>query len=543
MPDERSPQHKVVLTQPIYLSVHEVSQKDYEAVMGVNPSHFRATGLGKEAVVGLNTATHPVELVSWSDAAEFCTKLSQQEKLKPFYVRVGETVTPLDGTGYGLPTEAEWEFACRAGTTTKCWIGDQDEDLTPAGWFYGNSGGRTHAAGELKGNPFGLYDIHGNVWEWVQDTWEPIYYGEFQVKPALDPKGPSSAGSYRVLRGGEWSHGPARGRAAGRHAGDPTYRGSSVGFRVSLTIDAVKAALASKPVPAKAPFDAKQARAHQEAWARHLGTTVETTNSVGAKMILIPPGEFLMGAPDDDDDAQSQEKPQHKVRLTKPFHIGATEVTVGQFRKFVEATKYVTQAESDGLGAFAVDPKERRAQLIWNKSGPEVTDEHPVRFVSWEDARQFCEWLGRTESLTYRLPTDAEWEYACRAGTTTRYSFGNSFDEAQVNASKTSRAPPLMPSGRFPANPFGLFDMHGNVNEICWDGGREFSQDESVDPVGSLDARQPAVVRGGAISSYPARLRSSQRYINDSRVFPEVNFATTVKGFRVVAVEGKAKGL
>ena len=140
-----------------------------------------------------------------------------------------------------------------------------------------------------------------------------------------------------------------------------------------------------------------------------------------------------------------------------------------------------------------------------------------------------------------RLPTDAEWEYACRAGTTTRYSFGNSFDEAQVNATKTSRSPPLMPPGRFPANPFGLFDMHGNVNEMCWDGGREFSPDESVDPVGSLDARQPAVVRGGAISSYPARLRSSQRYINDSRVFPEVNFATTVKGFRVVAVEGEAQ--
>ncbi len=107
---------------------------------------------------------------------------------------------------------------------------------------------------------------------------------------------------------------------------------------------------ADAPNPAIAPFDIAQAKKHQEAWAAHLGMSVETTNSVGAKMILIPPGEFLMGAPDSDTDASPHEKPQHLVRLTKPFAIGATEVNNHQFRQFVEATGYVTQAESDNQG-------------------------------------------------------------------------------------------------------------------------------------------------------------------------------------------------
>ena len=111
-----APQHKVILTQPIYLGVNEVTQAEYEKVMGVNPFHFAPMGEGKDAVAGLDTGSHPVEMVSWIDAAEFCAKLSKQEELKPFYFRAGETITPLDGTGYRLPTEAEWEYACRAGT-------------------------------------------------------------------------------------------------------------------------------------------------------------------------------------------------------------------------------------------------------------------------------------------------------------------------------------------------------------------------------------------------------------------------------------------
>ena len=242
-----APQHNVIHTQPIYLGIHEVTQGHYEQMMGKNPSHFAAVGAGKDAVTGLDTTSHPVEKMSWNDAAEFCAKLSQQEKLKPFHFLANETVTPLEGTGYHLPTEAQWEFACRAGTTTRYWIGDKDEALTRAGWFNVNSGGRTHAVGELMANPFGLYDTHGNVWEWVQDWWEPTYYGQFAGHPSLDPNGPSNAGSRPVIRGGAWDHYASSCRASYRSAGATSDRYYSFGFRLALTLDAVKAAIAKTP--------------------------------------------------------------------------------------------------------------------------------------------------------------------------------------------------------------------------------------------------------------------------------------------------------
>jgi formylglycine-generating enzyme required for sulfatase activity len=237
-----APQHKVILTQPIYLGVKEVTQAEYEKVMGVNPSLFAPTGMGKEAVAGLETAEHPVEMVSWNDAAEFCAKLSKQEKFKQFHFRAGETITPLDGAGYRLPSEAEWEFACRAGTTTKYWIGDQDEDLVRAVWFR-NSGGRTHAAGELKTNPFGLYDIHGNVWEWVQDGWDAAYYGQFQDKPAINPNGTFSASPQRMIRGGGWIAVASQCRSSVRFDYGAQDRYYCLGFRPVLTVDSVRQTL------------------------------------------------------------------------------------------------------------------------------------------------------------------------------------------------------------------------------------------------------------------------------------------------------------
>ncbi len=173
-----APEHKVILTQPFYLGISQVTQAEYEKVMGINPSHYSANGLGKDTVVGLDTGNHPVDSVDWNAASEFCAKLSTLEKLKPFYFRTSDITTSLEGTGYRLPSEAEWEFACRAGSATKYWIGDKDEDLMRAGWFGGISGGRTHAVGELTANPFGVHDMHGNVWQWVQDKWDAAFYGQ-----------------------------------------------------------------------------------------------------------------------------------------------------------------------------------------------------------------------------------------------------------------------------------------------------------------------------------------------------------------------------
>ncbi len=242
-----APQHTVILTRPIYLGAHEVTQADYEKVLERNPSSYSATGVEKkrsEMVVGMDTANHSVEGVKWNDAAEFCAKLSQLENFKPFYFSTSETVTSLEGTGYRLPTEAEWEFACRAGTVTKYWIGNRDEDLTQTDWFGMNSGDRPHAVGQLKGNPFGLYDVHGNVWEWVQDWWEPRYYSQFQDAPAFNPNGPSLTGSQRAIRGGLFSVDAHGCRSSFRLALPPKHARGYLGFRVSLMVDAVKAAIA-----------------------------------------------------------------------------------------------------------------------------------------------------------------------------------------------------------------------------------------------------------------------------------------------------------
>ena len=248
--ESEGPQHKVVLTQPFYIGVHEVTQAQYEQLMGKNPSLFAAQEPGDKS--GL--ANRPVENVSWNDAAEFCVKICEREKLRPFYFRSGETVTPLAGNGYRLPTDAEWEFACRAGTTTKFWTGEDEEDLLQVCWRDVNSGGRTHDVGKLKANPFGIHDILGNLCEWVQDWWEPNYYEQFQAAPAIDPVGPLSSSYHRrVLRGGAWVNRACFLRSSGRGANDPIVVNNLIGFRVVLPVAAVKTAASSAKTPTQKP--------------------------------------------------------------------------------------------------------------------------------------------------------------------------------------------------------------------------------------------------------------------------------------------------
>ena len=192
--DDEKPQHKVEIGSPFYLGVTPVTQAQFEAVMGKNPSHFQ--GLPE----------NPVESVSWFEALKFCNKLSRKNGLSPYYViRGSKPIEVVGGEGYRLPTEAEWEYACRAGTESRYGFGDDVKQLGSYAWYSSNSEGRTWPVGRKRPNAFGLYDMHGNVWEWCWDGYEEGYY---RHSPDVDPLGDEEA-DYRVTRGGSWNDVPA----------------------------------------------------------------------------------------------------------------------------------------------------------------------------------------------------------------------------------------------------------------------------------------------------------------------------------------------
>jgi formylglycine-generating enzyme required for sulfatase activity len=171
-----------------------------------------------------------VDQVSWFDVVDFCNKLSEKESLKPYYLRVGNEVGVLGGNGYRMPTEAEREWACRAGTTTRWWFGEDETELPQHGWTELNAGGHTHPVGKLTANPFGLYDLHGNVWDWCWD-----WHGDWPAGFSADPTGPS-AGTVRVLRGGAYAFPPSYSRSALRNRYEPYLPTRYYGFRIARTV-------------------------------------------------------------------------------------------------------------------------------------------------------------------------------------------------------------------------------------------------------------------------------------------------------------------
>ena len=184
-------------------------------------------------------------MVDWNDAAWFCVQLSQRETLSPTYdVVEGVPATPKAGNGYRLPTEAEWELACRAGSTTRNWFGDRDEDIEAAAWYLSNSDDRPHAVGGLHSNPWGLFDVNGNVWEWVQDGFDPDNYARFTERTAIDP---AAVGGQRMIRGGDWKSSKTFFYSAFRGRLAPWVPKSDVGFRVTLSVEAVQRALPGQP--------------------------------------------------------------------------------------------------------------------------------------------------------------------------------------------------------------------------------------------------------------------------------------------------------
>jgi formylglycine-generating enzyme required for sulfatase activity len=201
---DEGPQHRVRITKGFYMGVTEVTQRQWKAVMGSEPSSFR-----------LNDDNLPVDSISWTDAVRFCWELSDKE-----------------GKTYRLPTEAEWEYACRAGTTTRFYFGDNYSMLSDYGWSGENGGWKTHPVGQKKPNAFGLYDMHGNVWEWCSDWHQSDYYTG-RPNPDVNPTGPVSS-LHRVCRGGSWHFNQRSCRSAIRLRDSPNERCYDGGFRVVL---------------------------------------------------------------------------------------------------------------------------------------------------------------------------------------------------------------------------------------------------------------------------------------------------------------------
>jgi len=313
---------------------------------------------------------------------------------------------------------------------------------------------------------------------------------------------------------------------------------------------------------------------------------------LGIEFVRLPAGEYRRGMPGGDTEHEfilnhrysntpefGREQPAHRVVLTRPFDLATTEVTVGQFKVFVQQTGYKTDAEKQGgsrglaydaadnwVDRYQVDPK-----FTWRHPGFDQTDSDPVVAVSWRDAQAFCEWLSQAEGQKYRLPTEAEWEYACRGGTKSWYSWGKDPDQAYQHGNVADLSleklhegmasyqralglkpgegdgvPYTAPVKSFAPNPWGFYDMHGNVWEWCqdrWDGARynellkdvprrERNEHPVTDPLflGETDQHEYGdwrVMRGGAWNTAPANVRCS------IRTYAEAKESAVYTGFRI----------
>jgi len=481
-------QHEVTLTKPFFMGKYEVTQEQWEAVMGNNPSGRSAIAEAKrenrEKLPVTKGAKLPVTDVSWEDCQEFIKKLNENTK-----------------GGYRLPTEAEWEYACRAGTSTAYSFGDSlIEDLdrsSPGNRLYKDAhirGTNPVAVGGYRPNAFGLYDMHGNVKEWCEDWYD--YYPEGAAK---DPKGPvekEMAFSGRVQRGGGFQGGSGNrsARSSLRENGSDYLSSWDLGFRLARTADSknsVASPTETKPAPLEkmpatgnllvAPFT--EAKEIQKEVAKSLKKEVEEKEDLGKdvklEMVFIPGGKFKMGSPESEkgrDDIETE----HEVTLTKPFYMGKYEVTQEQWES-----------------VMGKNPSDTKGAKL------------PVTDVSWEDCQEFIKKLNENTKGGYRLPTEAEWEYACRAGTTTAYSFGDKIIPKDANYD--SRINKSVEVGSYKPNAFGLFEMHGNVWEWCEDWFGAYPEGALTDPKGPATGER-RVLRGGSFNLGVSFARSSIRY-------------------------------
>ncbi|MBO4544775.1 MAG: SUMF1/EgtB/PvdO family nonheme iron enzyme, partial [Verrucomicrobia bacterium] len=449
--------HQVTLTKGYWVGKYEVTQAQYEAILGASANYSK-----------FKDPSRPVECIFWSEATNFCAKLTEIERAAG---RLPE------GYEYSLPTEAQWEYACRAGTTTGLYSGKENTstrgvcpNVDEIAWYDQNSGSQTHVVGQKLPNAWGLYDMAGNVAEWCLD-WKGAYPGQ----AVTDPTGPET-GTFRVVRGGDWDNYAQFCRSAARHSNQPGFCTSSIGFRVAL-VATTSSETSGLPVPGS-------------------NASIVLPDNVGLDLIWINPGTFTMGSPEDELGRFSDEA-QHEVTLTKGYWLGKYEITQAQYKAIMKANP------SSFIGA-----------------------DLPVECVSWNDAKEFCKKLTEIEKAAgrlptgyeYTLPTEAQWEYACRAGTTTALNSGKNLsdkyecpemDEVGWYYYNSNYKTYLV--GQKQPNAWGLYDMHGNVFEWCLDWYVENYPTSSVtDPKGPSTGSY-RVLRGGSWYDRAYYCRSASR--------------------------------
>ena len=528
-------QHQVALTEDFYIGVFEITQKQYSLICGSNPSYYKGDtrpvenvsydtirGTGSATGAGWPTYGHAV------DSGSFLGKLR---------AKTGKT--------FDLPTEAQWEYACRAGTTTALNTGknltstDQDSAMAEAGrYFHNQNDGKdgyssNHTkVGSYLPNAWGLYDMHGNVYEWCLDWWK-----EDLGSPAVtDPKGPNS-GSYRVLRGGRWGGYARYCRSASRSNDYPSNSSpdnGGNGFRVVLLLTAD----AEEPEPTPEPDFTS------DYLVVDLNTGAVTPSSTGPDLSddtcrttelwlrRIPKGTFTMGSPEGEVGRKPNET-QHQVTLTEDFYIGVFEITQKQYSLIYGSNP------SDYKGDTR--PVERVSYDTIRGTGSTAGAGWPA-YGHAVDSGSFLGKLRAKTGKTFDLPTEAQWEYACRAGTTTALNTGKNLtstdqDSAMAEAGryfhnqndgKDGYSSNHTKVGSYLPNAWGLYDMHGNVYEWCLDWWKEDLGSPAVtDPKGP-NSDSHRVMRGGDWGGNAQNCRSAGRNYND----PFGNYY--YNGFRVV---------
>ncbi len=400
-----------------------------------------------------------------------------------------EKLNRKTGKNFRLPTEAEWEYAAKGGAKSSGYKYSGSNSLSNIGWYRDNSGRKTHSVGKKNANELGIFDMSGNVWEWCSDVYDNNYYANTSH---INPQGLSS-GSYRVGRGGGWGSGNNLSRVANRRHWDSSYSSSFVGFRLVLPSSSQKNII---PEHIKQKLDISEEEVPQKS----------VINQTGIEMILVIGGTYYMGSNEEND-----EKPIHNV-FVDDFYISKYEVTQKQWREVMDN----------------------------NPSYFTGCDNCPVESVSWEETQKFIKRLNQKRGKHFRLPTEAEWEYAAKGGAkNSGYKYSGSNSLSNIGWYKDNSGWRTHPVGKKHANELGIFDMSGNVWEWCYDtyDNNYYGTSSDINPINYSVGDYNKVGRGGGLVSENDLSRVTNRH------FWHSTCSSSFIGFRLVLPSSSQKNL